>query len=179
MHIYIWTSIRAIILWRLKALYQRLLKLLSGNGFHSLGHCDLDLCPTDPKINRGLQLNKGYHAMKVEGSGSKGTQLLSGNEVWQTDGRTDGQGKNNMSPPEDFHLCSRTWQNFLVFGQYFIVQQNIVSIVIPNCNWHGKPKVVAVSVFGACVDVDCAILKLNNFVNILSSQNIFGGYYSL
>jgi len=34
------------------------------------GHCDLDLWPTDPNINRGLLLNKGYHPMKYEGSGS-------------------------------------------------------------------------------------------------------------
>ena len=26
-----------------EALAQRVLELLSGNGFHSLGHCDLDL----------------------------------------------------------------------------------------------------------------------------------------
>jgi len=36
-------SIRAITLKSLKALGQRVLKLLSGNGFHSLGQCDLDL----------------------------------------------------------------------------------------------------------------------------------------
>jgi len=27
-------------------------KLLSGEEFYALGHCDLDLWPTDPKINR-------------------------------------------------------------------------------------------------------------------------------
>jgi len=95
MHLYIWTSIRAIILWSLKALGQRVLALLSGNSFYSSGHCDLDLWPTEPKINRVLLLNKGYHPMKFEGSGSKGT--------WVTERKrsvTDGQGKNNMSPPE-------------------------------------------------------------------------------
>ena len=61
---------------KLKALAQMVLELLSGNGFHSLGHCDLDLCPTDLKINRGLLLNKGYHPMKFEGSGPKGTQVF-------------------------------------------------------------------------------------------------------
>jgi len=82
-------SIGAITLWSLKTLDQRVLELLSGNGFHFSGHCDLDLWPTDPKINRGLLLNKGYHPMKFECSGSKGTrELLSGNEVWQTDRRT-------------------------------------------------------------------------------------------
>ena len=114
------------------------LELLSRNGFHSSGRCDLDLWPTDPEINRGLLLSKGYHPMKFEGFGSKGTrvierkrislfgslwhwpltywpqtslvvfysiraitlcslkalgqrvlELLSGNEVWQTDGQTD------------------------------------------------------------------------------------------
>jgi len=59
-------SIRATTLWRLKGLAQRVLKLLSGNGFHSLGHCDLNLWPTDPKINRGFLLNQGYHPMKFE-----------------------------------------------------------------------------------------------------------------
>jgi len=76
MHIYIWTSIRAIILWSLKALGQMVLELLSGNGFHSLGHCDLDLWPTDLKIKRGLLLNKGYYHIKFEGSGPKGTQVI-------------------------------------------------------------------------------------------------------
>ena len=69
-------SKRAITLWRLKVLGQRVLELLSGNGFHSLGHCDLDLWPTDPKINGGLLLNKGYHPMKFEGSGLKGTRVI-------------------------------------------------------------------------------------------------------
>ena len=69
-------SIRAIILWSLKALGQRVLELLSKNGFHSSGQCDLDLWPTNPKINRGLLLNKGYHPMKFEGSGSKGTRVI-------------------------------------------------------------------------------------------------------
>jgi len=79
-----------ITLWSLKALAQRVLELLSGNGFHSSGHCDLDLWPTDPKIYRGLLLNKGYHPMKFEGSGSKGTRVIE----WKrsvTDGQTDGQ----------------------------------------------------------------------------------------
>ena len=84
-------SIRATTLWSLKALAQRVLKLLSGNGFHSSSHCDLDLWPTDPKINRGLLPNKGYHPMKFEGSGSKGTRVFERKEVWQTDRRTDSQ----------------------------------------------------------------------------------------
>jgi len=66
-------SIRATTLWSLKALAQRVLNLLSGNGFHSSSHCDLDLWPTDPKINRGLLFN---HPMKFEGSGSKGTRVI-------------------------------------------------------------------------------------------------------
>jgi len=69
-------SISVITLWILKALDQRVLKLLSGNGFHSLGHSDLDLWLTDLKINRVLLLNKGYHPMKIEGSGPKGTQVI-------------------------------------------------------------------------------------------------------
>jgi len=68
--------IRAITLWRLKALAQRVLEFLSGICFHSLGHCDFDLWPTDPKINRGLVLNKGYQNMKFEGSGSKSTRVI-------------------------------------------------------------------------------------------------------
>ena len=76
MHIYIWTSIRAIILWSLKALGQRVLVLLSGNSFYSSGHRDLDLWSTEPEINRVLLLNKGYHPMKFEGSGSKRTWVI-------------------------------------------------------------------------------------------------------
>jgi len=81
-------SKRATTLWSLKALAQRVLKLLSGNGFHSSSHCDLDLRPTDPKIERGLLLNKGYHPMKFEGSGTKGTWVLSGNG-FQSSGHCD------------------------------------------------------------------------------------------
>jgi len=51
MQIYIWTSIRAIILWSLKALGQRVLTLLSGNSFYSSGHRDLNLWSNDPKSN--------------------------------------------------------------------------------------------------------------------------------
>ena len=107
-------SISAITLCSLKALAQRVLKLLSGNGFHSSGHCDLDLWPTDSKINRDLLLNKGYHPIRFKGSGSKGTWVIERKRSFdrrtdgltdrqpdgQTDRRTDGQGKNNMSPPE-------------------------------------------------------------------------------
>ena len=75
-YIYIWTSIRAIILWKLKALGQRVLALLSGNSFYSSGHRDLDLWSTDPKINRVLLLNKGYHPIEFEGSGSKSTWVI-------------------------------------------------------------------------------------------------------
>ena len=83
------------------ALAQRVLELLSGNGFHSLGHCDLDLRPTDPKINKGLLLNKGYHPMKFEGSGSKCTRVIERKRSvtdGQTDRRTDGQGKTICLP---------------------------------------------------------------------------------
>ena len=41
--------------------------------------------------------------MKFEGSGSKGTRVIERKQSvtdGQTDRRTDGQGKNNMSPPE-------------------------------------------------------------------------------
>ena len=88
-------SIRAITLWSLKALGQRVLELLSGNGFHSSGHCDLDLWSTDPKINRGLLLNKGYHPMNLKALGQRVLELLSGNgfhtsghcdlDLWPTD----------------------------------------------------------------------------------------------
>jgi len=87
-------SKKAITLWSLKPLGQRVLELLSGNGFHSSGHCDFDLRPTDPKINRGLLLNKGYHPLKFEGSGSKGTRVIERKRTvtdGQTDRRIDGQ----------------------------------------------------------------------------------------
>ena len=80
--------IRDITLWSLKALGQRVLELLSGNEFHSSGHCDIDLWPTDPKIKRGLLLKKRYHPMKFEGSGSKG--YLSYWAETKCDRRTDG-----------------------------------------------------------------------------------------
>ena len=51
-------------------------RVIERKRFHSSGHCDLDLRPTDPKINRGLLLNMGYHPMKFEGSGSKGTRVI-------------------------------------------------------------------------------------------------------
>jgi len=41
--------------------------------------------------------------MKFEGSGSKGTRVIERKRSvtdGQTDRRTDGRGKNNMSPPE-------------------------------------------------------------------------------
>jgi len=68
--------IRTITLWSLKALAQMVLELLSGNVFHSLGHCDLDLWPTDLKINRDFLINKEYHPMKFEGSSSNGTRVI-------------------------------------------------------------------------------------------------------
>jgi len=88
---YIWTSIRAIILWSLKALGQRVLALLSGNSFYSSGHRDLDLWSTDPKINRVLLLNKGYDPMKFEGFGSKGTRVIEQKRS-VTDRRTNWHG---------------------------------------------------------------------------------------
>jgi len=81
-------SIRDTTLWSLKALAQRVLKLFSGNGFHPLGHCDLDLWSTNIKINRGLLPNNGFHPMKFEGSGTKGTQVIERKRS-VTDGQTD------------------------------------------------------------------------------------------
>jgi len=102
-YIYIWTSIRAIILWSLKALSQRVLALLSGNSFYSSGHRDLDPWSTDPKsigffydpkINRGLLLNKGHHLWSLK---TLGQRVLIERKRSVTDGqtvrRTDGQGK--------------------------------------------------------------------------------------
>jgi len=78
---YIWTSIRAIILWSWQALGQRVRASLSGNSFYSSGH--RDLWSTDPKINRVLQLKKGYHPMKFEG-----TRIIERKRS-VTDGQTD------------------------------------------------------------------------------------------
>jgi len=69
-------SIGAITLFTFKALGQAELKLLAIYGFYFSGPCALDLSPTDPKINRGLLLNKGYHPITFEGSGTKGTQVI-------------------------------------------------------------------------------------------------------
>ena len=129
--------IRAITLWSLKALCQRVLELLSENGFYFSGHCDLYLWPTDPKINRGLLLNKGYHPMKFEGwvkgyssywAETKCDRRTDG----QTDRRTDGQGKNNMSPPEggrhkngSLNLCLMK-HNYRVFVFVTIFSKTII-----------------------------------------------------
>ena len=91
----VFNSISAITLRSLKALAQRVLELLSGNGFHSLGHCDHGLWPTDLKINRGLLLNKGYHLWSLKALAQRVLKLLSGNgfhslghcdvDLWPTD----------------------------------------------------------------------------------------------
>ena len=65
-------STQAIILWSFMTLGQRILKLLSGNGFHTKGHCDLDLWPIDPHNNRDHLLNTGNHPMKFHDFRSKG-----------------------------------------------------------------------------------------------------------
>ena len=102
--------IRAITLWSLKALGQRVLELLSGNGFHSSGPCDLDLWPTDPKINRVLLLTKGYHPMKFEGSGSKGTTARVRTTI--VNGRTDGRTTDEApSQKLTLSLCDRWAKN--------------------------------------------------------------------
>ena len=69
-------SKRAITLWSVKDLAQSVLELLSGNSFYSSGHCDLDLWPSDTKINRFLQLNQGYHPMKIKGSVLNVTRVI-------------------------------------------------------------------------------------------------------
>ena len=68
--------IRTSIVLSLKALGEIELLLWSGIGFHSSGPCVLDFWSTDPKINRFLLLNKGYHPMKCECSGSMGTRVI-------------------------------------------------------------------------------------------------------
>ena len=93
MQIYIWTSIRAIILWSLKALGQRVLTLLSGNSFNSSGHRDLDLWSTDPKPIGFFYSIRAIILWRVI---ERKRSVTDG----QTDRQPDGQGKNNMSPPE-------------------------------------------------------------------------------
>ena len=85
-------SIRAITLWSLKALAQMVLELLSGNGFHSSRHCDLDLWHTDPKIKRVFNSIIAITLWSLNALGQKVLELLSGNEVWQTDRRINWQG---------------------------------------------------------------------------------------
>jgi len=151
-------SKRAITRWNLKALGQRVLELLRGNGFHSSGHCDLDLWPTDPKINRGLLLKKGYHPIKFEGSGSKGTQVIERKRSvtdrqtarrtdGQTNRQTDEQGKNNMSPPEGGDIntilnSSHKQHNWSCFVKYLCPKMPTLSgivlkllfIIFGSCN---------------------------------------------
>jgi len=88
-------SIRAITLWSLKVLAQRVLELLSGNGFHSLGHCDLDLWPTDPKIKRGFYSIRATTLWSLKALAQRVLKFLSGNgfhssghydlDLWPTD----------------------------------------------------------------------------------------------
>ena len=40
--------------------------------------CDLNLCPTDPKNNRVLLLNKGNQYMKFEVGKSNGNEVITG-----------------------------------------------------------------------------------------------------
>ena len=52
--------------------------------------------------------------MKFEGSGSKGTRVIERKRSvtdGQTDRRTDGQGKNNMSPPEGGDIIKKANNN--------------------------------------------------------------------
>jgi len=77
--------------------------------------------------------------MKFEGSGSKGTQVIERKRS-VTDGQTarqiDGQGKNNMSPPEGGNiikncfvllLCfSWPWYFLLVIGNFGKKSMNII-----------------------------------------------------
>jgi len=88
-------SIRAITLWRLKALAQMVLELLSGNGFHSLGHCDLDLWPTDLKIKGFFYSISATNLWSLKALAQRVLKLLSGNgfhssshcdlDLWPTD----------------------------------------------------------------------------------------------
>lgn len=73
---------------------EKALKLLSGNNFHTSGPCDLDLWTIDPNNIPNLPLTEIYHPMKFKDSESKGTLVIA-----QKRNVTDGQDKNNMSPP--------------------------------------------------------------------------------
>ena len=50
------------------------LKILSGNQFYINKHCDLDLYPTGPKINRDLVFIETNQHVKYEGSAMNGSQ---------------------------------------------------------------------------------------------------------
>jgi len=79
MHIYIWTSRRAVILWSLKSLGQRVLALLSGDSFNYSGHRDLDLWSTDP-ISIGFFYSiRATILWRFKAQGLRVLKLLSGN----------------------------------------------------------------------------------------------------
>ena len=80
--------IRAITLWSLKALGQKVLELLSGNEFQSSGNCDLDLWPTDPNIKRVFYLIRAITLWSMNALGQKVLKLLRGKRS-MTDGLTD------------------------------------------------------------------------------------------
>jgi len=87
--------IRAITLWSLKPLGQRVLELLSGICFHSLGHCDLDLWPTDPKSIGVFYFIRAITLWSLKALCQRVLKLLSGNgfhssghcdlDLWPTD----------------------------------------------------------------------------------------------
>jgi hypothetical protein len=62
----------------MKTVGQRFLKLLGGEAFWSQGPCDVDLWPSDLKINRGHLLNMTNLHAKYEDCGSRNLKLLGG-----------------------------------------------------------------------------------------------------
>ena len=91
----VFCSISATTIWSLKALAQRVLKLLSGNGFNSLGHCDLDLWPIAPKSIGFFYLIRAITLWRMNALGQRVLELFSGNgfhslghcdlDLWPTD----------------------------------------------------------------------------------------------
>ena len=74
-------------MWNMETLRLIILMILSGNQFYINEHCDLDLWPTEPKINGDHVLIETNHHVKYEDS------VINGSQDWAETkcdgGRTD------------------------------------------------------------------------------------------
>jgi len=121
---YIWTSIRAIILWSLKALGHRVLALLSGKSFYSSGHRDLDLWSTNPKSIVFFYSIRAIILWSFKAHGLRVLELLSGKyfslfgSLWPwpltywPQNQTGSSTQKEQSPYEDWRLWRKGYSSY-------------------------------------------------------------------